>query len=213
MRARPRRRPGRWLLALILIGLPAYVGVTFVQVWLHAASPPAPADADAIIVLGAAQYDGVPSPVLAARLDHAADLYAAGVAPTVVVTGANRPGDRFSEASAAATYLHHRGVPEAALVREVTGRNTWESLAASARVLRAQTPGPHVVLVSDPLHALRLEAISDEVGLAAQVSPTPSSRITGPARYQMAAREAVAVATGRATGFRRLTNLQAALGD
>ena len=91
---------------------------------------------DAIVVLGAAQYDGRPSPVLAARLDHALELYDDGVAPMIVVTGGRQPGDRFTEATASATYLHEHGVPDAAILRETTGRSSWESLAAAGAVPR-----------------------------------------------------------------------------
>src|SRR3954469_8813970 len=97
-----------------------YLTVTFVQVWMASRRDEA-RPSDAIVVLGAAQYDGRPSKVLAARLDHAYDLYQAGIAPKIVVTGGRRTGDRFTEATAAATYLHRRGVPDNAILRETTG--------------------------------------------------------------------------------------------
>ena len=106
-----------------------YLSVTFVQVWRAARRDDA-RPSDAIVVLGAAQYDGRPSPVLAARLDHAIDLYDDGIAPVIVVTGGRQPGDRFTEATAAANYLHDHGVPDDAILRETTGRSSWESLDA-----------------------------------------------------------------------------------
>ena len=158
------------------------------------------------MVLGAAQYDGVPSEVYEARLDHAADLYHQGIAPTIVVTGGKAEGDRFTEASTGATYLHGRGVPDRDILRETSGRNSWESLAASARFLKER--GIHdVVLVSDPFHAERIDAIADEVGLAGHTSPTRTSPIDGVDEWRRLGSETVKVAVGRLIGFRRMMNL------
>src|SRR5262249_36664346 len=115
--------------AIILV----YLSVVFVQVYMAARRDDA-RPADAIIVLGAAQFDGRPSKILAARLDHAIDLYRRKIAPIVVVTGGKQPGDRFTEASAGAEYLHEHDVPDSAILRETTGRSSWQSLAAAARV-------------------------------------------------------------------------------
>ena len=132
-----------------------YFAVVFVQVWMAARRDDA-RKADAIIVLGAAQFDGRPSKILAARLDHAIDLYRRGIAPVVVVTGGKQPGDRFTEASTGASYLHDHDVPESAILRETTGRTSWQSLAAAARFLK-QRHLDSVVLVSDPYHSARIE--------------------------------------------------------
>ena len=138
-----------WRVALAIFMLVfVYLSVTFFQVW-RAAGSDEPAPSDAIVVLGAAQYDGTPSPVLAARLDHALDLYDDGVAPMIVVTGGRQPGDRFTEATAGATYLHAHGVPDDAILRETSGRSSWESLAAAAQFLKDKDM-TRVVLVSDP---------------------------------------------------------------
>lgn len=189
--------------ALVAAGLlAAYLLVTFVQVW-RAARHDGARPSDAIVVLGAAQYDGRPSPVLAARLDHALELYEEGISPVIVVTGGRREGDRFTEATAAATYLHGHGVPDDVILRETTGRSSWESLAASARFLAARDL-TRVVLVSDPYHAARIDAIASEVGLDATVSPTRTSPITGAAEWRRFAAETVRVAAGRVFGFRRL---------
>lgn len=206
--------PARIVALLLLTGLvllAVYLGVTALQVVAAAERDDLPDQpAQAIIVLGAAQYDGRPSPVLASRLDHVVTLYEAGVAPVVVVTGGLRPGDVTEEATASAAYLHANGVPDEAIRREVQGRNTWTQLSASARFL-ADEGINDVVLVSDPLHAHRLALTAREVGLDARVSPTPTSVITGSARTRMAIRETVASASGRLLGFRRLTNLDARL--
>ncbi|MBA2319416.1 MAG: YdcF family protein, partial [Euzebyales bacterium] len=151
-RRRVRRALVRVVAALLLLVV-AYLGTTYAQVVIAArdgAGDVGPAT-QAIIVLGAAQYDGRPSPVLEARLEHAVTLYDLGVAPVVVVTGGQQPGDRSREATVSAAYLLRRGVPEEALRREVDGANTWEQLAASARFLATESID-EVVLVSDPLH-------------------------------------------------------------
>ena len=147
-----------------------YFGVTFFQVWWTSRHDGA-RKAQAVVVLGAAQYDGRPSSVLRARLDHAADLWHQGIAPVVVVTGGKAVGDRFTESQAGANYLHTKGVPDEAILREATGRTSWQSLAASARFLR-QRGIRDVVLVSDPFHAARIHGIASELGLDAATSPT-----------------------------------------
>jgi uncharacterized SAM-binding protein YcdF (DUF218 family) len=179
-----------------------YLFVTFVQVW-RAARHDGKRPSDAIVVLGAAQYDGRPSPVLAARLDHALELYEEHIAPVIVVTGGRQVGDRFTEATAGATYLHAHGVPDNAIMRETTGRSSWESLAASARFLHDKGMDK-VVLVSDPYHAKRIDAIASEVGLDAVTSPTHTSPIKGAAEWRRFGTETLRVAAGRIFGYRRL---------
>ena len=191
-----------WLPALGLAGGLAYLAVTFVQVWLAGRRDGA-RPAQAIVVLGAAQYDGRPSPVLRARLDHTADLYDRGLAPVVVVTGGRAVGDRFTEAAVSATYLHGHGVPESAILRESSGRNSWQSLAASARFLRARGIRK-VVLVSDPFHAARIDAIAGELGLESSTSPTRTSPIHGLEEARHLMTETVQVAVGRLLGFGRM---------
>ena len=185
--------------ALVFVALLAvlYVGATFVQVW-QASRQDAARSAEAIVVLGAAQYDGRPSPVLQARLDHAAALFEEGMAPVIVVTGGRREGDRMTEAAAAARYLEGLGVPSSALRLEVRGENSWESLAATRRILARE--GLHdVLLVSDPYHSYRIAQIADEVGLDAHVSPAETG-----ASFSQLARETAAVSVGRIISYRRL---------
>jgi uncharacterized SAM-binding protein YcdF (DUF218 family) len=189
--------------AAMLLGISVlYLVVTFMQVWRAARSDDA-RPSQAIVVLGAAQYDGAPSPVFEARLEHAADLYDEGIAPVVVVTGGKQEGDRFTEAAAGAEYLHARGVPDAAILRETTSRSSWESLAASARFLEERGLD-RIVLVSDPFHSLRIEAIADELGLDASVSPASDSPISGAGEWWRFFSEALRVAVGRIIGFERL---------
>ena len=189
------------LTALVLVAIVLYVGVTFAQVWAASRRDEA-RPSQAIVVFGAAQYDGRPSKVLAARLDHAADLYHRRVAPVVVVTGGSQPGDRFTEATASANYLHKRRVPDDDILREVSGQSSWQSLASAAVFLRERDIR-RVVLVSDPFHSYRITAMAGELGLDAVASPTKTSTITGVSELKYMARETAAVSVGRLIGYRR----------
>ncbi len=212
-RAEPTaRRRRRWPRRVLLAGLAAllllvlYVGGTFVQVWMASRQDDA-RPAQAIIVLGAAQYNGRPSNVLAARLDHALDLYHRGLAPLIVVTGGGQAGDRFTEAEAAAGYLQDRGVPGSAIERETTSTNSYDELAAASRFLRDQGV-THVLLVSDPFHSFRIDDIASQVGLDAAVSPTHTSPVAGLSELTAMGRETLAVAVGRITGYDRADRIE-----
>jgi uncharacterized SAM-binding protein YcdF (DUF218 family) len=182
-----------------------YLGFTFVQV-LQASRRSVAQPAEAIVVLGAAQYNGEPSPVLRSRLDHAVDLYERDMAPVVVVTGGRQPGDLATEASAGRSYLIGHGIPDDALRSEVQGTSSWHSLAAAARFLNREGIDD-VILVSSPYHALRTEHIAGEVGLAGHASPAPGSPESGVGELVKMGRETVAVGVGRIIGYRRLVNL------
>lgn len=194
----------RWLravgsLSLVLAGMAvvAYL-VAFVAVVVVSRQDDA-RPSPAILVLGAAQYNGKPSPVLKARLDHAVALYADGVAPVVVLTGGTAKGDAVSEAEAAAKYLADR-VPASALVVLPTGRTTGESIAAAAEWCRAYDI-TEVVVVSDPFHMLRVRLEARREGLVAHASPTRSSpissRLARELPYLAAEAVKVLVAAGR----------------
>ena len=130
--------------------------------------------ADAIVVLGAAQYDGSPSPVFEARLDHAVGLYEAGLAPVLVVTGGRAEGDRTTEAAVGRAYALARGVPDSAILVEDRSRTTVQSLEAVGAMLR-QRGLRNVVFVSDRTHMLRVLRIARDEGLTTHGSPTPDS--------------------------------------
>ena len=193
----------RALLLVVVLGI-GYFAITFVQVW-RATQADSHGPAEAIVVLGAAQYDGRPSPRLRGRLDHAFELHQQGVAPTVVVTGGKRPGDRFTEAAASYRYLRDLGLADEDILREEQGLNTWQQLAAVTNLLRARGV-VDVVLVSDDYHAYRLDRIAQELGLEAQVSPVDPG-LGRAAQLRALTRETVAVAVGRVIGFRRLVDL------
>jgi uncharacterized SAM-binding protein YcdF (DUF218 family) len=186
---------------IVVAAITVYVGVTFVQVY-DASQRDRSSTAQAIIVLGAAQYNGRPSPVLQGRLDHALELRAAGVAETIVVTGGKQACDNFTEAAAGYAYLREHGVPDEDILREERGHSTWESLAASARFLEPREIST-VVLVTDGYHAFRLQAVADDLGLDASVSPSAE----GGTRRELA-RETLAVAVGRIIGYDRLVDLE-----
>ncbi len=204
--ARPagRSHRRRWILRLALAALALlvlYVGVTFVQVLLASRSDDRD-PTDAILVLGAAQYDGTPSPVLQERLDHALDLYEDGVAPRIVLTGGKQAGDRFTEAYAGYRYLAGKGVPADDLLVVSDGSSTWDSLRAAERVLQAEGVD-RVTLVSDSYHSARLKGIAGEVGIDATVSPTGAAPT-----FPELVRETGLVAAGRIIGYGRLLRLQ-----
>lgn len=131
---------------------------------------------DAIVVLGAAQYNGHPSPVLRARLDHALDLYRGALARMVVVTGGIGEGDRMSEATAAQRYLVAQGIPADSVVLQA-GKSTAASMDSVAEFLHGEGI-TRVLLVSDPFHLARLHLEAHRVGLEAYTSPTRTSPIS-----------------------------------
>ena len=131
---------------------------------------------DAIVVMGAAQYDGRPSPVFEARLEHAVDLWHQGLADAFVVTGGKLAGDRTTEAAVARQYAIEHGVPEDAIFGEDEANNTLTSLTAVADKLRKREMAS-AIFVSDPTHMLRVLKIADDLGIQAYGSPTPSSPV------------------------------------
>jgi uncharacterized SAM-binding protein YcdF (DUF218 family) len=145
-----------------------------------------PRAADAIVVLGAAQYNGVPSPIYRARLDHAIDLFEEGLAPALVMTGGKLPGDKTTEAEAGRRYAISKGVPEDAILVEDHGRTTLESLRTVSRMLTER--GLHsAVFVSDRTHMLRVLRIAHDEGLEAYGSPTRTSPIDASASERLRA--------------------------
>lgn len=193
-RWRRARRTGVALLALLTL---YYMAALWI---VHSTGTSDQArEVDAIVVLGAAQYDGRPSPQLAARLDHVVELWERGLAPLVITTGFKLLGDRFTEAEASANYLIDRGVPASAIV-QVGGSNSYESLRA-VRDVMVRRGVASVLLVSDPYHSLRVRMISQELGLTAYVSPTRTSPVRGTSAFLRELREAAGVAVGRIIGF------------
>jgi uncharacterized SAM-binding protein YcdF (DUF218 family) len=132
--------------------------------------------ADAIVVMGAAQYDGRPSPIFRARLDHAVDLYQAGVAPYLVVTGGKADGDRTTEAATAREYAIAHGVPAASILMEDQARTTLASVRSVGTILR-DADLRSAVFVSDRQHMLRVLRMAGDEGIVGWGSPTATSPI------------------------------------
>ena len=190
---------GRLVAALVLAVFLLVVS-TAGAIWWTARQDARPTS-DAIVVLGSAQYNGVPSSIFEARLEHALRLYSDGVAPVIVTVGGKRAGDQFTEAEAGRDYLADAGVPAASLLAVPEGVDTLESMRSVSRVFDEQGWGS-AVLVTDPWHAMRTERMAEDAGIESTSSPTrqgPSvySRTTQ-ARYIL--RETAAYLLYRATG-------------
>lgn len=147
------------VIVLLVLAYPAWLAF---QVWQQSRNDETHS-ADAIVVLGAAQYDGEPSPVFQARLDHAAYLYEEQLSPMVIVTGGKKPGDRFTEAEAGHMYLEEQGIPAENILEEEQGRTTWQSLK-EVRSIAQETDVDSVLLVSDPLHSERIKRMASDLG-------------------------------------------------
>lgn len=163
---------------LILLGLLAIVGLGgFVayRIW-DQGTRDEQRPADAIVVMGAAQYDGRPSPLFAARLDHAIDLFHAGIARQLIVTGGKQEGDRTTEAASARAYAVGKGVPDDAILAEDQSRTTLQSIRGVASLMRAQRLAT-AVFVSDPTHMLRVLRMASDAGIEAFGSPTRTSPV------------------------------------
>jgi uncharacterized SAM-binding protein YcdF (DUF218 family) len=195
----------RWLVIAVLI----YFVVTAVQVFLTGRHYQ-PHAAGAIVVMGAAQYNGVPSPDLRARLDEAKLLWQQRYATDIVVTGSKEPGDVFTEAQASAQYLIANGIPGRDIY-EVGGRDSWQNLADASPLLLAHGQ-KSILLVSDQFHEARCLAIASSVGLAASPTPTRTSPIKGWSTVPYYAKETAGVGLGRIIGFNHLSSLHSSLG-
>ena len=203
-------RRGGWrrvfgCIAVFLSLVVAYFAISLFQVWSTGRSHHG-GQVDAIVVMGAAQYDGRPSPQLQARLDHVIELWNEGVAPTIIVTGGNQPGDRFTEAESSTNYLVKNGVPEGVIIGEDTGRSSWESLQNVAELARDRAIGT-IVLVSDPYHSLRIRLMAEELGFRAYTSSTSTSPVHGWNNFTRHLEEAAGVGLGRILGFDRVESL------
>lgn len=158
--------------------------ITVVALWLVSAaavlvwsSRDEARPAQAIVVLGAAQYAGRPSPVLRARLDHALELWGRHLSSLLILTGGTGSGDTTSEAAVGRTYARKHGVPDSAIVEENEGRTTSESMRAVAGILEARGL-QSALLVSDPFHMLRLRILARRFGFTPYTSPTRTSPIS-----------------------------------
>jgi uncharacterized SAM-binding protein YcdF (DUF218 family) len=179
-----RHAAGRWLLrleAFASLALITFLALTALGI-VRDGSLQELHKADAIVVFGAAEYSGRPSPVLRARLDHAFDLFEKGIAPVVITTGGAASDPSFSEGGVGQNYLEHRGIPERNLIAETQGSDTAQSAVRVAVIMRAN--GLHsCVAVSDAYHVFRIRRLLEHEGLSpVYVAPRPDSRPRGAAQ-------------------------------
>jgi uncharacterized SAM-binding protein YcdF (DUF218 family) len=196
--------PLRWALriAVVVVGaIVLYFAVTLVQVWLTSRQYE-PRPAGAILVMGAAQYDCVPSPDLRARLDEALTLWHHGYAHLIMVTGNKKPGDTCTEAQSGAMFLEKHGVP-ATDILEAGGDTSYENIQEAQKALAARHIGS-VLVTTDPFHEDRSMAIASGFSLSPSPTPTQSSPITGWSTVPYFMKEAVGVGFGRIIGFNHL---------
>ncbi|MGH2806904.1 MAG: YdcF family protein [Actinomycetota bacterium] len=152
---------GKVVLVVILVAIAYPLWLAF-EIWQQSRHDEVRA-ADVIVVLGAAQYDGKPSPVLKARLDQAAYLYNEDLSPLVIVTGGKQEGDRFTEAQVSHDYLEEQGIPAEDILAEEEGRTTYESLSEVSEIAEAEGIDT-ALLVSDPLHSERIKRMAVDLG-------------------------------------------------
>jgi uncharacterized SAM-binding protein YcdF (DUF218 family) len=189
------RVAGAAVLAFVLL-----VASTGLAIWWTARQDSRPAS-DAIVVLGTAQYNGVPSSIFEARLEHAVALYEDGVAPVIVTVGGKAEGDQFSEAEAGQAYLSERGVPDDGLLAVPEGSDTLESMRAVSAAF-AERGWTSAVIVTDPWHAMRAERMAEDAGVEAESSPTRQGPAvqTRATQFRYILRETAAYLLYRVTG-------------
>jgi uncharacterized SAM-binding protein YcdF (DUF218 family) len=197
------------LVSLFVTVVVLYFAVTLVQVWLTSRHSD-PRRAGSIIVMGAAQYNGLPSPDLKARLDEARQLFRQGFASLIVVTGNKEKGDRFTEAEAGARYLELQGVPASA-IRQAGGDDSYQNLQDAAPMAKDRDGGA-ALIVTDPFHEYRSMAIATNLGLEPYPVPTTTSPITGWGSVPYFLKEAVGAGIGRLVGYQHLSQLHTFLG-
>jgi uncharacterized SAM-binding protein YcdF (DUF218 family) len=188
------------LLLFLIVG---YFAITFVQIWLRGHEH-STHSAQAILVFGTTEDDGVPSAELTARLDQALTVYHAGRAPWIAVTGGKRPGDANTEGQVSATYLESHGVP-ASRILVGGGADTWQNVSTVLPKLKAHHIKT-VITVTDPFHEYRAMAISSTQGLTPYPSPVRNSPTIKYQLWRYYLKETLAVGVGRIVGYGRLSH-------
>jgi uncharacterized SAM-binding protein YcdF (DUF218 family) len=163
-----------WVVAVAAAGVAVFLGISSLQI-VHEAGLQDVHPADAIVVFGAAEYAGRPSPVFRARLDHAYNLFQRGTAPVVITTGGSAADPTFSEGGVGHDYLMHRGIPEAKLIAETQGTDTASSAERVAVIMRTNRMRT-CVAVSDEYHVFRIRRLLEHEGVQVHVAPRPDSR-------------------------------------
>jgi uncharacterized SAM-binding protein YcdF (DUF218 family) len=188
------------VVAAAVLSFALLVSSTALAIWWTARQDSRPGS-DAIVVLGSAQYNGVPSSIFEARLEHALTLYHDGVAPVVVTVGGKKAGDQFTEAEAGRDYLADAGIPSDALLAVPEGVDTLESMRSVAAAF-GERGWSSAVLVTDPWHAMRAERMAEDSGIDAESSPTRQGPAvqTRTTQFKYILRETAAYLLYRATG-------------
>jgi uncharacterized SAM-binding protein YcdF (DUF218 family) len=163
-----------WAVALTVAAVAVFLGITSIRI-VRQAGLQEIHPSDAIVVFGAAQYAGHPSPVFRARLDHAYDLFQRGVAAVVITTGGSGDDPTFSEGGVGHDYLMHRGIPEPRLIAETQGSDTASSAERVAVIMRTNRMRS-CVAVSDASHVFRIRKLLEHEGVRVYVAPRPDSR-------------------------------------
>ena len=167
-------RPWPLLLSAVAGALLLFFGITGSNI-VHAGAEMPAKKADVIVIFGAAEYSGHPSPVYRARLDHGYELFQKGMAPVVITTGGSAQDPEFSEGGVGRDYLFRRGVPEQALIAETQGSDTARSAARVASIMRANGMRS-CIAVSDVYHVFRIRALLEHEGVQVELAPRPESR-------------------------------------
>lgn len=196
------KRTVGFILTLLMV-LITYVGLTLTQVWMRAGAHTSE-HAQAVLVLGTTEYNGVPSPTLERRLETVWLIWQHHQANWVVTTGGRQPGDVYTEAGVSATWLIARGVPVDKIL-VAGGSDTWENLRSALPTLRAHGI-VHVLIVSDPFHVYRAMEIARVQGLAPLPAPALHSWFPHSAAFKYYVKEAVEVAVARIVGYERLSH-------
>lgn len=191
---------------LVVVLAVIYLGATLFQVF-KVSIMSKPVHSQAIVVMGSAEYDGLPSRDLSARLQKADLLYKEQYAPMIYLTGGSIPGDKFSEAGAGKTYLESKGVPGSAIIANPIGRDSWESVVSVSKLLRAHSVSS-VIVVSDGFHLLRSTQMFGSLGFKTSASPAINSPVKGTQLLIDYGRETVAVAASRIVGYKFLSVLR-----
>jgi uncharacterized SAM-binding protein YcdF (DUF218 family) len=190
------------VLAVLVVVLVVYFGVTFLQIWLRGHDHTTKS-AQAILVFGTTEDNGTASPELKARLNQALSLYDAGRAPWVAVTGGRRPGDVYTEAGVSATYLEAHGVPASRILKGA-GNDTWQNVSTVVGKLRRHHIKT-VITVTDPFHEYRAMAISSDQGLTPYPSPVRNSPTIKHQLWRFYLKETLEVGVGRIVGYHHLS--------
>jgi uncharacterized SAM-binding protein YcdF (DUF218 family) len=196
--------------AAVLLALIGYVAIVTASLVYNGATDNG-AQADVIVVMGAAQYDGVPSPLLETRLSHALELWQEKRAPLIVVTGGKQEEDRFTEAASSRRWLTDRGVPTKAIISEDTGRSTWQSLENLSPVLASRQISS-AIAVSNAWHVERVKLSLEELGFqtttsAADPDSWPTGIITNSGTFSKTIKEIIGISFGRIIGFGQLFSI------